>query len=241
MTTIDVIREAQELDLTDEDGAQIELSLLPPLTESEVEQFESTLPCPLPHDVADLLKFCRGFDGVLADQVDFTGESMMFEHEVIFPHGLPIAADGYGNFWVVDLTPDSDAFAPIYFACHDAPVILYQSATLEEFLRELFRMYCPPHHSLIDDVHEDRIKSVWTSNPGVLEFEDYANSSDQCLREFAKELDASFQVVDLRCAVPGDGFSWGRYGPNTVIKRFGNLPIFAYQKKKGFLGRLLGK
>ena len=93
----------------------------------------------------------------------------MFELETLLPSGLPIAADGYGNFWVVDLTPDSTEFGPIFYACHDAPIILYQSDSLADFLTELFKMCSPPHESLIDDVHEDRLYHVWRTNPGGAE------------------------------------------------------------------------
>jgi hypothetical protein len=48
-----------------------------------------------------------------------------FEFDQVFSYGLPIAADGYGYFWVVDLHPDTTTSGPIYFACHDAPVMLY--------------------------------------------------------------------------------------------------------------------
>ena len=70
----------------------------------------------------------------------------------MFSYGLPIAADGYGYFWVVDLHSDTTTSGPIYFACHDAPVILYQTDSLEQFLSELFRMFEPPHQSLIDEM-----------------------------------------------------------------------------------------
>ena len=50
------------------------------------------------------------------DVVDFTGSQCSFQHDEIFPHGLPIAADGYGNFWVIDLLPSSADWGPIYFA-----------------------------------------------------------------------------------------------------------------------------
>ena len=49
----------------------------------------------------------------------------------------------------------------------------------------------------------------------------------------------SFQIIDLRLTQPGDGFSWGRYGPNTRIRRFGTHPVFAYKKPKSFISRLL--
>jgi hypothetical protein len=141
----------------------------------------------------------------------------------------------------VDLHPHSTRWGPIYFVCHDAPVILYQSDSLEGFLTELFRMFEPPHESLIDDVHEDRPARVWKTNPGVLSYEQCLRSEDPILSTFARELDESFRIVDLRRAKPGDGFSWGRFGPNTTIKRFGTHAVFAYQKSRSIFFRLLGR
>lgn len=236
MTPLEIIRGAQAAPLCEEDGEPVPLRLLPGLTGPELQAFAATLPCPLPPHVEELLRHCRGLDGAL-DVVDFTG-GLEFEHEDVFPHGLPVAGDGFGNFWVVDLHSHATDLGPIYFACHDAPVILCQAATLAEFLAELFRMYRPPHKSLVDDVHEDRLAKVWRSNPGVLTYEECLASADPVLAGFAAQLDASFQIIDLRTARPGDGFSWGRYGPRTVIKRCGALPVFAYQKREGILRRL---
>jgi len=101
-------------------------------------------------------------------------------------------------------------------------------------------MFVPPHESPLDDVHEDRIADVWGTNPGVLSHGECIKSEDADLKEFAKALGPSFQFVDLREPQVGHGFSWGRYGPNTVNKRHGHLPIFAYQKK-GVLARLFGR
>lgn len=238
MNPLDVIKAAQSKELVNEDGGIVELELLPPLTEAEINDFASSLPCKFPEEIHELLKYCRGFEGIV-DLVDFTGQDLSFGFESIFPHGLPIASDGFGNFWVVDLQPNSTSWAPIYFFCHDAPIVVYQAGSLAYFLQELFRMFIPPHESEINEVHEDRIANIWAKNPGVLPYETCLNSSDAILSDFAKGLDESYQVIDLRNAKVGDGFSWGRYGPNTVIKRYGYLPIFAYEKK-GFLKRLLG-
>ena len=141
-----------------------------PLTAAGIDDFARSLPCPLPGEVRELLQVCRGFRGGYTEAVDFTG-GLSFELETLFPYGLPIAADGYGNFWVVDLMPGSTEFGPIYYACHDAPVILYQSSSLSDFLTELFKMCSQPHESLIDDVHEDRLYHVWRTNPGALSYE----------------------------------------------------------------------
>jgi hypothetical protein len=141
----------------------------------------------------------------------------------------------------VDLHPHSTRWGPIYFVCHDAPVILYHSDSLEVFLTELFRMFEPPYESLIDEVHEDRPVRVWKTNPGVLSYERCLRSEDPILSAFARELDDTFRIVDLRSAKRGEGFSWGRYGPNTQIKRFRTHAVFAYQKPKSIISRLLGR
>ena len=239
MTPLEIIRRAQGDTLVDEDGDVITLELLPGLSRVELQEFADRVPCPVPPEIAELLGACSGFYGTM-DQVDFTGRDLMFEMGPAFPQGLPIAHDGFGNFWVVDLHPHNTRWGPIYFLCHDAPVILYQSDTLEEFLDELFRMFEPPHESLIDDVHEDRPARVWKTNPGVLSYEQCLRSEDPILSAFARELDDGYQIIDLRCARPGDGFSWGRYGPNAQIKRFRTYAVFAYQKKS-LLSRLLGR
>lgn len=230
MAAVDTLRDARTRELVAEDGEPVRLHFDPPLSDDEVARFERTLPCPLPDDVRELLRFCRGFEGGAADFVDFTGARCNFSQEDVFPYGLPFAADGFGNFWVVDLVPDSKIWGPIYFACHDAPVILYQSPHLDHFLIELLKLSVPPHKGLVQDVHDDRLFQVWRKNPGIKTHPQCLESGDAILEAFARELDASYQIVDMRSADIGFGFSWGRYGPDTTIRRCGMLPIFAYRR-----------
>jgi hypothetical protein len=168
---------------------------------------------------------------------------MAFEAEEIFPNGLPIAADGCGNFWVLDITPKTTLIAPVFFACHDAPVILYQSADIASFLEETFRMMTPPYKSLVSDVLGDRLFRVWRENPAVMDQAVAATSSDPELRSFASGLPEHFQIIDLRSVSPGMGFSWGRYGPQTEVRRHGYERIFGYAKppSTGFFAKLLGR
>ena len=240
MTPLEIIRQAQAGTLIDEDGHVVALELLPGLTYAELQDFADRVPCRIPPEIAELISACSGFYGTV-EQVEFTGRDLMFEFEAAFPYGLPIAADGFGNFWVVDLHPGTTTWGPIYFACHDAPVILYQAGSLEQFLHELFRMFELPHQSLIDEVHEDRLSCVWRTNPGVLPYEQCLRSEDPILSAFARELDEGFQIIDLRLAKPGDGFSWGRYGPKTHVQRFGTHAVFAYKKPESMISRLLGR
>jgi cell wall assembly regulator SMI1 len=229
MTAIEQIKAAQQAKLVDEDDRSVTFKSAPPLTSEQIESLQKQVGQPLPEELRSLLQFCAGIEGFLCE-IDFTGRSMSYAQEEIFPNGLPIAADGFGNFWVLDLTPQTTQVAPVFFACHDAPVILYQSGDLASFLREMFRMAMPPHQSLVDDVHEDRLFKVWQTNPGVIDLPTASKSTDPMIRPFAERLPEYFQIVDLCNVKPGMGFSWGRYGPQTEVRRYGYEGIFGYGK-----------
>ena len=184
----------------------------------------------------ELLRFARGFKGVGAlEEVSFGSLQAGFGLEEIFPHAIVLAGDGFGNFWVVDLTSESRSWGPIFYACHDAPVIVYQSEGLLRFVEEAIRFGNKPWKSEIDEVHEELSSRIWRDHPGVLTFERCLAIGDPELRVFAESLDHTWQFIDLRNPKLGDGFSWGRYGAKTLNKRFGEKRIFAYQKKS--LGR----
>lgn len=99
----------------------------------------------------------------------------------------------------------------------------------------------PPYESLVDDVHDDRLCNVWKTNPGVRSHAAALESLDEELKAFARSLDPSFEIVDLKERRIGSGFSWGRYGPETIVRRYGKVPMFAYQrppKPRGLFARL---
>jgi hypothetical protein len=242
MTAIEHIEAAQQAKLQDEDGDAVALKLTPPLSSGAIYTLQQRVGQPLPEELRKLLAFCSGLDGCL-NGLDFTGASLSFAQQELFPSGLPIAADGSGNFWVLDITPKTSQAAPVFFACHDAPVILYQSADLASFLAEVFRLCTPPHKSLIPDVQGDKLFEVWRTNPGVLDQLEASASTDPTLRSFALGLPDRFQIVDLRNVDPGMGFSWGRYGRRTEVRRHGYERIFAYARSSsaGLLGKLFGR
>jgi hypothetical protein len=223
--------------------ADVEFELEPPLPTAEIERLSDELGTPLPRELRTLLAHTAGIDGGPLETIDFTGRSLSLGAPDTFPTALPIAGDGFGNFWIVDLPPDEVETAPVFFVCHDPPVILYQSPDLGDFLHEALRMLVPPHSSAVDDVHEDRRFNVWGENPGTLDHS-AARAGDEQLRSFAAELDDSFTFVDLRSCPVGMGFSWGRYGPRTEVRRHGRELLFAYappEKRPSLLRRLLGR
>jgi hypothetical protein len=230
------LKQTEGTTFVNQDGFMDEFKLLPPLSEQELALLASSIPCPIPGDILELLKFARGFDGTWLEEVHFANpdRGTLLAGD-IFPHALPLANDGLGNSWVVDLTKESQSWGPVFYACHDAPVVVYQTDSLLHFIQEVIRCGNKPWKSEVDDVWGRLSDLIWTENPGVLSFSHCMNSADQDLKSFAESLDETWQFVDLRSPVLGDGFSWGRYGPRTVVKRFGEKRIFAYQKKS--LGR----
>src|SRR3954471_21505493 len=99
-----------------------ELRLRPAPPRDEVEALEAELGVRLPDDLRALLERAGGIDGGPLETIDFNGATFDVEIRDLFPSGLPIAHDGSGNHWVLDVTPDA---APplVFFASHDPPVI----------------------------------------------------------------------------------------------------------------------
>lgn len=142
-------------------------STLPP-SAHELASLQADLPCPIPHHILELLALTRGFENGPLESLDFAGVPGGFVMKQVFPNGLPLAHDGFGNYWVADLDRHSTDWAPIYYACHDPPVIAFQSDSLENFVIEALRFANPPHESELDQVHEQVTEDIWRRNPGTM-------------------------------------------------------------------------
>ena len=191
------------------------LELAPGLNAEEIAALQDDVGAPLPRELTDVLAETAG-----SGDVDFTGRSMNWEAPELFPSGLPVATDGAGNFWVLDLTPTTTESAPVFFVAHDPPVVIYQTPSLGQFLHELF-----------------------TGGPDVDTWTTPATRSDATVDVFARELGEGWEIVDLRTAEPGAGFEWGRFGPLTELRRCGYERLFALkapERKPGLLRRLFG-
>jgi hypothetical protein len=216
--------------VVDEDGNEETIRLLPPLSADELDRLESSIPCELPADARELLMYSRGFEGGPLESIDFGGLTEPIFEEIL-PCGLPIGHDGFGNYWVVDLTPVTTNWGPILYVCHDPPVVVYQCADIATFIEDVLRMADPPHGGPIDEVHELHAVRVWRQNPGAMTKEAALTGADDTLRAFLEGLTPEYFVVDLRHARTGDGFSWGRFGPRTVVTRAAAERIFAYERR----------
>jgi hypothetical protein len=236
---IDEIKRALGRDLVDGDGDPVALALSPGLSPHEIDALAGELGVPLPGELRRLLAYTAGVDGVL-ETLDFGGRGLSFGGDDMFPSGHAFAGDGSGNHWVLDLTPEVSDVALVFYACHDPAVVVFQSASLGDFVHEVLRKLEPPHASLVHEVHEDAAFRIWRTNPGVLD-RSAALAADDELGAFARTLDGRYLFVDLRRPEIGDGFSWGRFGPRTEVRRHGYERLFAYaapEKRPGLLARL---
>jgi hypothetical protein len=193
----------------------------------------------LPADVRDALRVAKGLaNGPLESfsLIDLEG----FGLEEMLPHAYSIAHDGYGNYWVLDLLSSTTTWQPVFYVCHDPPVLAYQSASIEEFLQDAIAMWQHGPRSPIDVVHEDVVHRIWRESPDLVPAPELRDAADPVLRAFAASLPPTALVADLRNAALGKGFNWGRFGPKTVIRRAGEERIWAVipaGRRPGLLGR----
>ena len=238
----DTLRSLAGVRFKDERGNDQVVTLEPPATEAELRALEARLPCPIPDDIREALRVSKGLaDGPIDpfSLVDLEG----FGLEEMLPYGHSIGHDGSGNFWVLDLLTTTTVWQPVFYACHDPPVLAYQSATIEDFLRDIVAMGQPGPRSAVDIVHDDVVMEIWKTNPNVLTPQSLLASSDPVMQAFASSLPTSACVVDLRHPQLGQGFSWGRFGSETTIQRAGEERIWAIippKRKPGLFANIFG-
>lgn len=208
---------------------------LPRLSAFEIDRLAESLPCPMPGAMRDTLFVCRGISGkfdpdFLVDIVDFCGTTVGCGLPTLFPSGRGLAADGCGNHWVVDFQPDSTQWGPVYFLCHDPPVVLLQSPDVLHFVQELCRHLQPPHRSLLREVSEHRLCNVYRRDPGSVAYSDAMGADDAVMRTFAAEVGPGYRFTDLRNAAIGMGVRLEL--PYESSQRCGSLPVFAVPERK---------
>ena len=220
-------REFTGVRLVDDDGESCVLEFLPPATPDEIAKLEAELPSPLPVEIREALQLSKGFLNGPLESFSLLDYGQ-FGMDDVFPYAHSIGHDGFGNYWVLDLLPDSTSWGPVFFACHDPPVIAYQCETVEQFFRDVVAMWQPgAPRSPVDEVHDDFVNRIWNTNPGVTSQVEASASRDAVLAGFASGFPANAVFVDLRSPSPGQGFSWGRYGPRTTWVRHGHERLWA--------------
>jgi cell wall assembly regulator SMI1 len=236
-----ILEHARSEKLASDNGEPLEVKLLPGLDDAEVRALEASLGTTLPPEIRELVQYARGFEFGPIDDMAFDG-GFSFGMEEILPRAVPLCPDGFGNYWLVEVQKNG-RWGPVFFANHDPPVLVVQSAGMGDFLDEVFALGRPSQKSAVDEVHDAASMRIWREDPWGKPAGDLRDAADASLREFAATLKEDDLVFDLRGEVVGSGFAWGRHGPDAPVKRHGDSLVFAVitpAKKPGFFGRLFG-
>jgi hypothetical protein len=216
-------------------------TILPGLSEREIEQFRQQLQCPISDEMRQLLLYSAGFESKPFGVVRFTGHEG-FELAEVFPRSVPLLPDGCGNFWAVDINPQNGAWGSVFYACHDPAVIAVQAEDLVTFLLQLRDPSKGEPKDAVHYVHEEAVSLIWHKDPWLISVQDARLVQDGAVSRFAGQLPDNFRVADLRSLKVGSGFSWGKAGPDAEIRRNGAELVFGVeQRSPGLLGRIFSR
>jgi hypothetical protein len=222
-------------------GRSAQLRLLPPLGEIEIAAFESGLAAKLPASARRMLAWAAGFVWPPFGHVSFVGGDA-FEFRDMLPKSIPLAPDGEGNFWALDVRADTGDWGPVFFVSHDPPVAAIQARDLDDFVSQV--LACEPgSRAPIEEVTKAAVKEIWLEDPHLMDIGVARASSDPSVSAFARGLGDSFRVADLRTRRRGVGFAWGcGSGGESGIVRHGSELLFGVrsQTRRSPWSRLTG-
>ncbi|MFK7810606.1 MAG: SMI1/KNR4 family protein, partial [Saprospiraceae bacterium] len=118
MKPIERLKSILNKEYKDEDGYKYKIELFEGLTDIEVEELKKKLPNNfLPIEIEELLRFAKGFNFSGLEDIEFDAINY-FGYEEVFPNAIQLASDGFGNYWILDIS-NSGEWKEVYFACHD--------------------------------------------------------------------------------------------------------------------------
>src|SRR5262245_51123146 len=134
MTPLDALRELQGRALvTIDEGAPCQAELLPALTREQMEELQERIGRPLPGEVRDLMGVSAGVT-IDTEELCWIGEILGQVVPEEYAFSFPVMEDGRGNSWNVEIDPDTGAWGPVFFVCHDPPVVVKQADSFAEFM-----------------------------------------------------------------------------------------------------------
>lgn len=191
-------------------------TLLPPASREEILSLERRFGAPLGPEFKSLIERTGGYDLRPFGTVDFRAIAP-FEFSGT-PTGIPLAADGEGNFWILD-SPRNDS--AVLFVSHDPPVIGIQASDLGRFIDQTFAT------KRASELAVPLLERVWKANPDARPRRDLVASRDEVLRAFAASVPDGFGIVDLRSKQEAAGLAWGVRGPDSQVIRSPNALLLA--------------
>ena len=234
MNIVDEIRAYMAAPSPDEDGEDRGTRLLPPLSTDEIAAMERSFGCTFTPEVKALLAFCGGFEEGPMEIIEFKGELADDLLPALNGRFHCIAPDGYGNVWFLWAPCVGERLGPVYYYQHEGPMLMFQCDGIEAFTSECLRFMRPPYDSLIDDVHEFRLRNMGTFNDD-LKTRDAMRDAKPDLADFVAGFDEDVSFYDFRGAKPGDGVDLANL---DVVALHPDLPVLAVRKRKTLAGRI---
>ena len=216
-------------------------TLMPGLSDEEIGRLQRRISAPIPEPIRELLRYAAGFQLPSVGSVQFTGAGTV-DLPGALPASLALLADGSGNFWVVDIDPANGAWGPVFFVCHDPPVLAMQAPELGAFLFQILAPAESTPGNALAYVQDECVARIWKHDPWLTPAREAGASHDPALFRFAQQVPDTFRIADLRSREVGSGFSWGSAGADAEVRRAGNDLIFAAeQRRPGFLRKILSR
>jgi len=188
------------------------------------ELFRKKYKKPLTKEVAELLELTPGF-GLGYSEVHFT-ETQMQGYHFLFPDWMELCGDGFGNFWVAEVQDQTHDWKPIWFVCHDPPVVVRVADDLAEFIDQVLDVFrkLPTHKDNWFNLSHDCANQVWESG-GIapVSASEARKSADPDIAALANQLPSNGSVIDLRACPKGSGFSWESFDAYKDAIRKGPL------------------
>ncbi len=181
-----------------------------------------------------LLGYASGLEEGPMELIEFVGAETRLYYAPLEGRTLQIAPDGFGNAWCYWSSSIDAGLGPILYYMHEGPILLYQSRGIVDFVEECLHFMRPPYTSLIDDVHEFRLKSISRLNDD-LKSADAIRSASPDLSDFVASVSDDALFYDFRNAEPGDGLDLGALHVVAIHPRW---PVFAVRRRKGLIARI---
>jgi hypothetical protein len=208
------------------------------MDEEEINSYKEMFPGGyIPPEIVELLNYSRGFEFSPLDEVRFDTYGQ-FGFEEMFPHSVPLAGDGFGNFWIIDIDTKGN-WNSVYYVCHDPAVIVKHSENLSEFIEHIDEFGKKGNESNLDMIHEKIVFDIWNTKSNLKE----TNTEELDLKDKMIDITEPFYLASLKEKPIKTGFSWGVSGPNTKIMRLNDDPVWILEKKtkQGLFSKLFSK